>query len=470
MCRTAGFSVSGRSSRRWRALVAAIPALFLVAAAWSPPALADTPVTDPAPPVTATDPPVTDPAPPVTDPAPPVTDPAPPVTDPDPPVTDPGPPATSGPSATAIPSWGTAKNDSKGRAQLVNTVVEAGGVAYLGGYFTKMVAPGGDDSESRGRLAAINGNTGKLTSWDPDADGTVWAMELSADRKSVYVGGDFNRIGGRSASKLARIDLSSGKLDTSFRPAVKGRVRGLALDGGRLYLGGEFTSVGGKSRPKLAAVDAATGNVLSWTPPPLGRGRYIGQTGVPTKDYNPGHVFAVEVMGGRVFAAGSFLDLGGEGGLVTLDAATGALAGPQHDPGKPMFDLDTSGNVLYAVGGGPGGRLYAYSATKAKPLWSAKFDGDAVGVAVSRGAVYVAGHYDYIVSKSSSCYQLCPGGPRRRHLSAFSTEGKLLAWNPEADTSTGPYAVVGGAGAVYVGGEFNKVNGKAQPGFAIFPR
>ncbi|MEW6476680.1 MAG: PQQ-binding-like beta-propeller repeat protein [Actinomycetota bacterium] len=378
--------------------------------------------------------------------------------------------AAAYPSTQAIKSWGTAKVDGKSRAQRVNAVVSAGGVAYLGGEFTKMVSPSGSKSY-RNYLAAIDGTTGSLKSWNPKANGKVWAMELSADGKSVYVGGDFSKIGDRSVSKLARISLATGKLDTTFKPrSVKGRVRTLALDGDRLYVGGEFTSIDGKSRPKLAAVDASTGALLSWMPPPLGPGRYLGQTGVPTPDYSPGHVFAVEVIGGKVFAAGTFIDLGGQAGLVTVDAVTGALAEPQYDPGRPIFDLEAAGGMLYAAGGGPGGRLYAFSPDDDDPRWRAKVDGDAVGVAVSGTTVYLAGHYDFIVSQDSSCYQYCPGGPGRRHLAAFAADdGELLPWNPTADTSTGPYAAAVGSNALYVGGEFQKINGKAQPGFAIFP-
>jgi hypothetical protein len=71
------------------------------------------------------------------------------------------------------------------------------------------------------------------------------------------------------------------------------------------------------------------------------------------------------------------------------------------------------------------GRAWGLSPDDAKPLWTVKVDGDAVGVAASAGTVYVAGHYDYIVDKNSSCYQFCPGGPTRHHLSAFTTGAGL---------------------------------------------
>ncbi|HEV3364532.1 MAG TPA: hypothetical protein VG795_10425 [Acidimicrobiia bacterium] len=374
-------------------------------------------------------------------------------------------------STEATPSWGTAKVSDKNRAQKVNAIVEAGGVAYLGGQFTKMVPPGGGSGVSRNYLAAIDAATGALKSWNPKASGKVWALELSADGKSLYVGGDFSYIGGKYTTKLAKVDLATGKPDTSFRPSVKGRVRGLALHGDRLYVGGDFTTIGGQSRPKLAAVNPTTGALLSWTPPVLGDGRYLGQTGVPTPDYEAGDVYAVEAIGGKVFAGGTFTNFGGEGGLVTIDAATGGLVEPQYEPGRPIFDLDTYGGILYAVGGGPGGRVYAFSPDDDDALWKVKTDGDNMGVAASANAVYVAGHYDYVVSAKSSCWQYCPGkGPRRHHLAAFNrADGALLPWNPDADTSTGPYTVAVGEDAAYFGGEFLNINFKKQPGFTIFP-
>jgi hypothetical protein len=332
-----------------------------------------------------------------------------------------------------------------------------------------MVGPGGAGSANRSRLAAIDGPTGNLTSWNPRADKPVWAMQLSADHRSVYVGGDFSHIGGRSLSKLAKIDIATGAVDPLFHPAVRGRVRALTLDGDRLYVGGDFSSVSGQPRPKLAAVDATTGAVLPWTPPPLGGGRYVGHTGIPTPDASAGNVYAVAVIGTYVFAAGDFLDFAGQGGLVSFDSATGALAGPQYGPGRPIFALTSWGGRLFAAGGGPGGRAYAYDPTKPKPVWSAKFDGDAVGIAADADTVYVAGHYDYIVGKNSSCYQYCPGGPTRHHLAAFTaSNGQLLGWNPTADTITGPKTITVGDGFVFVVGEFTRINGRAQPGFAVF--
>ncbi|MGH9034296.1 MAG: hypothetical protein ACRD0O_00905, partial [Acidimicrobiia bacterium] len=85
--------------------------------------------------------------------------------------------------------------------------------------------------------------------------------------------------------------------------------------------------------------------------------------------------------------------------------------------------------------------------------------------------VYLLGHYDNIVDAKSSCYQRCPKGSPRRHLSAFdAVSGDLDPdWHPVANTNTGPYTAVIGAHHLWIGGEFTSVNREPQPGVVQFP-
>jgi trimeric autotransporter adhesin len=387
--------------------------------------------------------------------------------------------AASGVSTTPEPTWGTGPNSANGRAQTVRALAVAGGKVYLGGVFTKMVLPGTGQSKARNRLAAFDVDSHQLLPWNPNADGTVWAMVPSADGTKLYVGGDFNHIGGKAVSKLARLDAATGAVDSTFRSGVRGRVRGLALSGDRLYVGGSFTSVAasGKtvSRPKLAALDATTGALLPWTPPALNGGRYVGHTGTPTPNDPAGDVYAVAVSadGSRVFVGGNFLNFAGQGGLLVLDGTTGQALPQQWTVGRPVFSFavwSVDGQTVFASAGGPGGRVYAFRpSVPTKPLWFAGVDGDAVGVAASDTTVFLMGHYDFIVKKNSSCYQYCPNGTERHHLAAFdAATGAVDGWNPTANTSTGPETAVVGAGYVFVGGEFTTINGQARPGFAQF--
>ena len=418
------------------------------------------------------------------------------------------PPTDAGEASTdANPTWGTGP-DVDGRAQRVMALSVVGRWVYLGGEFTAMVPPGSTwpmptttttttltstttaatsatpvsamaasepepppppGSQKRNHLAALDVERGTLLPWNPDADGVVHALVVSADGTKLYVGGEFDHIGGTAAPAVARIDLATGNVDPTFRAAVRGRVRALALSGDRLYVGGSFGAVGGpggdEPRPKLAALDAATGELLPWTPPPLGPGAYVGQNGAPTPTEWSGDVLAIAVPGdgSRVYVGGAFLDLGGESGLVVLDAVTGLALPEQWDVGRPIFDLavwPVDGETVFASAGGPGGRLYAFRADHpGEPLWSAWVDGDAPGVAASANDVYLMGHYDYAGPESLL----------RRHLAAFdASTGAVDDWNPTANTPTGAFSAAVGAGHVFVGGDFTRINGRPQPGFAQF--
>ena len=380
--------------------------------------------------------------------------------------------ADSGTSVEAASTWGTALA-ADGRAQPVLALAAKGRTVFLGGEFTAMVAPGAGaeaaETRTRNHLAALDVDSHALLPWDPDADGPVRAMALSADRTKLYVGGDFGNIGGTPAPFLSLVDLSTGQVDPNFRPRLHGRVRALALAGDRLYVGGHFTSVGGPAgiepRSKLAALDALTGELLPWAPPALGPGRYVGHTGIPTPTESSGDVLAIAVPtdGSRVFVGGTFIDFAGQGGLLVLDPVTAQPLPERWDPQRPVFSLAVSpadGQTVFASAGGPGGRVYAFSpAMPDQPLWSSPVDGDAPGVAASATTVYLMGHYDY-------------AGPERalrRHLAAFdAVTGEVDDWNPVANTITGAFAAAVGADHVFVGGEFTTINGRPQPGFAQF--
>ena len=389
--------------------------------------------------------------------------------------------AASGAATTPDATWGTAST-ANGRSERVLAIEPVGGTVYVGGAFTNLVPPAGSAAAgvTRNRLAAFDVAGGSLLPWNPDANGTVRALAVSADGTKLYVGGDFTKIGGVSAPKIAMLDRATGQVVKTFKSNVKGRVFSIALSGSRLFVGGDFDQVKGPggvlvARNKVAALDAASGAVLDWTPPPLGPGRYMGQTGVPTPDAPPGYAYAVAVPadGSRVYVGGNFLDLGGQGGMVVLDGATGAALPQQWTVERPVFDLAVwpgDGTTVFAATGGPGGRIFAFRpSVPTRPLWKAAVDGDAMGVAASKTTVFLVGHYDFIIPKKSSCHQYCPEGTERRHLTAFdAATGLLDPWNPKADTPTGPYTVAVGDDHVFVGGEFNRINGAPHPGYAQF--
>ena len=381
--------------------------------------------------------------------------------------------AASGTSPEAEVTWGTGLAPT-GRAQSVRALAVVGRAVYLGGEFTTMVPPGaGVDStetQTRNHLAAFDVDEHSLLPWNPDVDGPVRALVVSADEGKIYVGGSFHHIGETPVSNLALVDLATGNVDPSFRPRVNGEVKGMALAGDRLYVGGNFETVGGpagpESRPKLAALDPQTGALLPWEPPLLCPGRYTGHNGVPVPTDDPGDVLAVAVPddGRPRLRRRNVPRLRRSGRPPHARRRHRAAAARPVPAGRPVLSLAVSpadGETVFGSAGGPGGRVYAFSPDKPRvPEWTTAVDGDAPGVAASDDTVYLMGHYDY-------------AGPERalrRHLAAFdATDGTVDDWNPVANTPQGAFSAAVGAGHVFVGGQFTRINDRPQPGFAQFP-
>ncbi len=87
--------------------------------------------------------------------------------------------------------------------------------------------------------------------FNPDVDGTVFAVATQADGK-IVLGGQFTAVGGVPRRNLARLH-PDGSLDDAFNPSAlvtsgpgAGAVRALLLQGdGRILLGGDFNAIQG---------------------------------------------------------------------------------------------------------------------------------------------------------------------------------------------------------------------------------
>lgn len=335
--------------------------------------------------------------------------------------------AAEGFSSTADDgTWGTEIAAETGRAGRVLTVAASGGTVYLGGDFQAVSPPGSKDTAAlveRKHLAAFSDSGKKLADWNPGADKEVRALLVAPDGRRIYAGGAFSRIGGTTQSRLA-------------------------------------------------ALDAATGSLLPWLPPEDAGGRYYGHTGVKDKTRPGGvHALIASADGTTVHVGGSFLSFGGRSGLVSLDAKTGQPTPWQTKIDRPVFGLTAGrdGHTFYAATGGTGGRLIAFRPHgRPEGTWEVKTDGDNLAVVETATTVYLIGHYDNIVQPDSDCYQYCPDGTARAHLSAFDHDGKILDWNPTANTPTGPYTATTDDGHLYIVGEFTKINGVHRVGFAAF--
>ena len=216
---------------------------------------------------------------------------------------------------------------------------------WFAGEFTKV------NNISRTRLAAVDSTTGALNPVVPTApNGTVRSIAVSSDGATLYVGGDFTRLGTTNINGFAGISTASGALTTTPL-TMTGTVYDITLDGaGSAYLGGNFVITPEKSSPRtLAKLNLASLTAASIVPPaalPLSLAR-------PALDV--ASVRTVALVGNTLLVGGDFSDYGtiARPYLVAWDKTSGALDlafSPQLNAAVRALDGSVDGNSVF-VGG-----------------------------------------------------------------------------------------------------------------------
>ncbi|HJU40663.1 MAG TPA: hypothetical protein VJ724_13920, partial [Tahibacter sp.] len=104
------------------------------------------------------------------------------------------------------------------------------------------------------RLIRTDAETGAVdANWKPQPNGAVRALELVGPW--LYAGGNFSGTTPAPYARLVRVDADdAGAIDTAWRPGADANVLALYADRGRarLYVGGEFADVGATRRDGLA--------------------------------------------------------------------------------------------------------------------------------------------------------------------------------------------------------------------------
>jgi len=124
-----------------------------------------------------------------------------------------------------------------------------------------------------------------LPAVEPDADGPVQAMVVSADGTKLYVGGNFDHIGGRATAKLAGSTWATGAVDRRSNPAC-GRCPGAGLAGdGSTWARVQLRRRRPARGPTKPPPSTPRRRAAAWMPPPLGPGvtRRANGTATPTE-------------------------------------------------------------------------------------------------------------------------------------------------------------------------------------------
>ena len=343
----------------------------------------------------------------------------------------------------------------------VRAAVAVGGTIYVGGSFTRATDVDGR-VVTRNRLAAVDAASGALLAWDPGADKTVYAIAVSGT--TVYLGGDFTRVGGVARTRLAAVSSGGAGAVLAWNHRADKQVRALAASSSRLYAGGLFAAVDGSARPRLAAFSLSSGALDGgWRPSADG----------------PVHALRVGFSGTRVYVAGLFTELGGDPAHAyagAVDAASGAVdTGFAARVGFPIHALATTATSVYGAGDGLGGQLGAWTTAGAAKFPTLEIDGGGQAIAVIGPEVYLGGHFDNIcpggIHQDGAGRSVCTGAgtSRRKLLSVDAASGRPTAWNPSANSALGVFALAPVPGGPLVaGGDFTQVGGAANRHLALF--
>lgn len=292
---------------------------------------------------------------------------------------------------------------------IVNAIArQPGGGMIVGGDFSYDTA-----DQSRLNILRLEADGSLDPQWNPQADAPVRAL-VASPSGSVYVGGSFATIGGRSRNFLAKLAGDGvGAADPDWDPSPGGGLLGIGVDAlalgsrGDVYVGGDFVAIGGQSQRYGLAKVAGEG----------------------TGDCDPQWL---PLMASPVTA-------------LAMDAAG---------------DVYVAGDFFFVPGGPPRSEMAKVAGDGSgaiDPDWDAAPDGPVYSIAVDEASVvYAGGAFTEI------------GGQSRTHLARLSGVSGAAdpAWVPALATSNGPLdrpvgvaaLALDGVGNLYAGGDFSQVD------------
>ena len=236
----------------------------------------------------------------------------------------------------------------RGFSMEVNGLAVDGTNLFLGGKFTSVGGLG------RTNLAKVSllGTGAVDPQWNPIVDNDihiapVWAIALSGS--DLYVGGDFDNIGGINRTNLAKLTtIGAGTVDLLWNPKPNGKIIDLAVNGVDLYVAGNFSSIGSQMRQLIAKISTVgTGLADSgWDPNPNG---YVLRS-------------SIVLNGPDLYVAGNFTSIGGaiRNGLAFFPVADAPVLVQETQSTLLILrnPLDGSAVTHFQIKGMTGGSLF----------------------------------------------------------------------------------------------------------------
>ncbi|MEZ5379537.1 MAG: fibronectin type III domain-containing protein [Acidimicrobiales bacterium] len=358
-------------------------------------------------------------------------------------------------------------------------IEQIGDRVYVGGKFSRIAHE--TDRFDQPFIAAFDAATGIwISSWTPQFDGPVYALQRSADGSRLFVGGEFETVDGANVKGLVALDPATGRVDWNWRTRVSGGspavVRALDLEGDQLYVGGSFDYLG------VNGVRVATDGV----------GRVSASTGVIDTTWLPTMVggttwdLAPSKTSDAIYIVGSFTSVDGQAGtqhVARLDD-TGHVLGSwryvlNHDYPEWAQVVETTPQGLVFIGGSQH-ILNAYTETDMALQWShttnpAGGDYQAAEYDPATGRVYASCHCfnQHWSRNDGGVNTLFRGQPMNwtgtvtdiDWVIAYdgATGAKVDTFVPDFSGQAGPWALhTSPNGCLWVGGGISATNGVSQ--------
>jgi uncharacterized repeat protein (TIGR01451 family) len=292
----------------------------------------------------------------------------------------------------------------------VYCMVRFGNTLYVGGNFSKL---GG---HARTHVGAIDLATGQVVDWAPVilSSSSFVVMALAVTDTGVYIGGNFYSVNGVARRHLAAVDAGNASL-LPFDPQPDGDIWSLLSTEGVVYAGGRFTNIGGQTRKYLAALHPANGAATSWS-------AYVGDTW-STRDKLT--VTALALHNGVLYA----------GGELATDLAYNTFR---------AIDVATGQN-----------------------LWYKKVNGHVSHLLVHNNTLYLGGTFtkvDYGVLYQDPTVQ--EGSARTNLASVDLATKQITGWTPDPGGSILSFSIDGDQ--LYLGGSGLRLNGQKRQKLAAF--
>lgn len=366
----------------------------------------------------------------------------------------------------------------------VYSMTRVGDTVLVGGTFTRVRNAGSSTDIARTNLFAFNAFTGQVsTTFAPNPNGRVYALQPAADGTSVYIGGAFTGAtsGGSSisVSRLYKADVATGNRIAAFQPgSINGQVRDLSVTGNRLWVAGKFTHLQGQPSLALGTLNATTG-----ARDPYYTGVIAGVHRGTTTNVQK---IATDPANSRLVLVGNFdtvngvhrhqlavLDISGPA-MALADLYTTQYESPcsasfetymtdvEFSPDGSFFVVSTTGaygGATATLAGTSGCDLVARfesgaTGTNVRPTWTAYTGGDTTWtVEVTADVVYTGGHmrWQNNPTRGDAAGQ---GAVSRPGIAALDVANGLpYSWNPTRTLGAGVRALVATPEGLFVGSD-----------------